>query len=178
MKDRKRVYDKRNVDKLEGELQRFIEMNQTRFENEKKEEERKRRKQMKSSKKHRKSSRSKSGGSKMSVDEGASDAIGNQTDEASNLTVKSKAMRMSEFGEDESTALANQSSTINTLGRVGGSVADMSIVSGVDAERAVSLHYEEDEDNGQKAERGAARASSLTVGTTEKNSRSLSTSRR
>ena len=34
MKDRKRIFDKRNVDRLEPELKRFIEINQARFEKE------------------------------------------------------------------------------------------------------------------------------------------------
>ena len=44
MKDRKRIYDKKNIDKLEGEVKTFIESNHARFEQEKKDEEKRLRK--------------------------------------------------------------------------------------------------------------------------------------
>ena len=58
MKDRKRIYDKRNIDKLENEVKRFIEQNHSRFEKEKAEEEQKRKRS--ESKKRKKKSKSKS----------------------------------------------------------------------------------------------------------------------
>ena len=61
MKDRKRIYDKRNIDKLENEVKTFVELNSKRFEAEKAEEARKIKKALhKKRKKSRKSKASKS----------------------------------------------------------------------------------------------------------------------
>lgn len=124
MKDRKRVFDKRNIDRLEGEVKNFIEANQTRFENEKKEEERKLRKNDKSSKRKKSKSKSKS-----------------RSKDRTTSTADTPVVTKSTKGASAVSQLGNEDSTV--LGSNLGVATTETTMTAADA-RGVSLHYEDE----------------------------------